>query len=59
MRFDSRLEIRMAGQDRERLETLAAERQWPLGVLVRELIKEGVAREVEAKSAVVSGSRSD
>lgn len=46
MRLDNRLEIRLRSEDRRDLEVLAAARGWPLGVLVREFLKEGVEREV-------------
>lgn len=45
--LEKRLEVRLSEAQRRDIEVLAAARGWPLGVLVRDLLRKGLARELE------------
>lgn len=47
--MDTRLEIRINDGLRRELKAYAAARDWPLALLVRELLREGLAREMETR----------
>jgi hypothetical protein len=49
--LEKRLEIRLSTAQRRDLEVLAAARGWPLGVLVRDLLRQAVARELKREPA--------